>query len=136
MDVSDRKQPSIPVANGSLQIVVVGSCASGKSTLVKALRSCGFDAFACAQEHSAVPDLWRHQKPDLVVFLEADLAAVRRRRSPTWPETIYWAQRQRLVNARQAADVIIDTSKVDVESTVRLVLREARQRVFELGVDA
>jgi GTPase SAR1 family protein len=116
-------------ADGPLQIVVVGACASGKSTLVQALRARGFDAFSCAQEHSSVPDLWRHRRPDLVVFLEVDLTTIRQRRSPTWSETIYRAQRQRLKNAIQAADVVIDTSRVDVNTTVRLVEEAANRRV-------
>ena len=110
------------------RIIVVGNCASGKSTLVDALRAEGLDAYACAQEHSAVPDLWNHQKPDLLVFLEADLASIRCRRTPTWPETIYLAQRQRLAEARISADLVIDTTSVDLTSSVRMVGDLVRRR--------
>ncbi len=104
------------------RIVVVGTCASGKSTLVEALRSHGLDAYACAQEHSEVKTLWRHLVPDHVVFLETDLATIRKRRSPNWPETIYELQIIRLENAKSVAEVIIDTSVTPLEETVERVL--------------
>lgn len=104
------------------RIVVVGTCASGKSTLVEALRSHGCDAYACAQEHSEVKMLWKHLLPDHVVFLETDLATIRERRSPNWPETIFNLQIARLENAKAAAKVIVDTSVVSVDETVKIVL--------------
>src|SRR3954454_17529511 len=92
----------------SPRIVVVGSCASGKSTLVAALRARGFDASVCAQEHSEIPTLWNHTMPDFLVLLEAKLATVRERRGRAWPEPIYVMQQRRLENARRAAHVIVD----------------------------
>src|SRR5688500_4392077 len=68
------------------KIVVVGSCATGKTTVVTALRAAGLDAYACGQEHSEVRTLWRHASPDVVVMLEADLATIRGRRGRHWPE--------------------------------------------------
>jgi len=104
------------------RIVVVGTCASGKSTLVEALRSRGLDAYACAQEHSEVKTLWKHLLPDHVVFLETDLATIRERRSPNWPETIFNLQITRLENAKAAAKVVVDTSMTSVDETVEKVL--------------
>lgn len=109
------------------KVVVVGTCASGKSTLVAALRDVGIDASACAQEHSEIPTLWNHTEPDVLVMLDVDLATIRDRRSPTWPEPIYQAQRRRLENARSAADVIIDSNAKSVEESVATVCAEVQR---------
>jgi len=109
------------LSNREPKIVVVGSCASGKSTVVTALRAAGYDAYVCAQEHSEVRTLWRHGDPDFVVLLEADLAVVRDRRDEHWPESIYRAQGRRLKEARAAANVIIDTGLVSIEDAVNRV---------------
>ncbi len=95
------------------RIVVVGPCASGKSTLVRNLRNHGFDAYACAQEHSAVPRLWAHQEPDVVIALRTGLETIRKRRGAEWSETIYEAQMHRLHDAYEAAGLTIDTSDDD-----------------------
>jgi GTPase SAR1 family protein len=106
-----------------LRVVVVGPCASGKSTLAGRLRSYGLDAYVCAQEHSEIGTLWRHLDPDAVIALDVDLATVRRRRGDDWPETIYREQRRRLAPARAAADAIIDTSSLDADQAVEVALR-------------
>lgn len=106
------------------RVVVVGSCATGKSTLVAALRAAGVDAYVCAQEHSEIPTLWKRGDPDFVVALEADLETVRRRRNAAnWPEEIYRAQRRRLRNACSHADLVIDTARHDALESASLVLR-------------
>jgi broad-specificity NMP kinase len=115
------------IESESPRVVVVGTCASGKSTLVSALRELGVDAYVCAQEHSEVPTLWNHAHPDFVVLLEADLQTIRKRRSPTWPESIFLEQQRRLLNARAAANVIIDTDVTGVDQAVALV-RESLER--------
>jgi broad-specificity NMP kinase len=100
-----------------MRVAVVGTCASGKSSVVAALRDRGFDAYAVAQEHSAIPTLWAHLAPDRVVFLEASLATVRQRRhADAWPEWIYAVQRERLDDARANADVIIATDDLSVDA--------------------
>ena len=114
--------------NQGQRIVVVGSCASGKSTLVAALRAYGFEAYACAQEHSGIKTLWRHYNPDLVVLLETDLRTIRSRRSPTWPSNLYRVQRRRLASARSAANVIINTATTDIPTSVELVVDELAGR--------
>jgi deoxyadenosine/deoxycytidine kinase len=101
--------------------VVVGPCASGKTTLVERLRALGYDARVSGQEHSAVRDLWRRTGPDVVIALDVDLATIRRRRSPEWSEQIYRAQRQRLERAFAAADLMIDTGEHDEDAVVALV---------------
>lgn len=92
-------------------VVVVGPCASGKSTIVEGLRERGFDAYSVAQEHSIIRDLWRRREPDLVIFLDVSLDAIRARRgNPNWPEWIYDLQMERLEPARTNATVVVDTS--------------------------
>ena len=94
----------------SPRIVVVGPCASGKSTLVEALRAQGYDASVSAQEHSAVPRLWERTAPDVLIALVADIEAVRERRGADWPGWLHDVQEERLTNAQDAADLVIDTS--------------------------
>ena len=111
------------------RIVVVGHCASGKSSVVAALRELGYDAHVCGQEHSIVRDLWRHSRPDVLVALAVDLPSIRRRRSPTWPAPIYEAQQQRLAPAFAAADLVIDTTRHDLAGVVAIAsawLQESR----------
>ncbi|MBP9503378.1 MAG: hypothetical protein KBF17_14555, partial [Candidatus Promineofilum sp.] len=53
--------PAPPLPAPLLRVAVVGPCASGKSTLVAALRAAGYDARHPAQEHSFVKDMWRRR---------------------------------------------------------------------------
>lgn len=95
------------------RIVVVGPCASGKSSLVTALRERGYDAHAAAQEHSIIATLWRNQNPDVLIALQADISTVRERRGYQWPEWLHEVQAERLREAVTAADLVIDTSRLD-----------------------
>ncbi|HEY7035890.1 MAG TPA: hypothetical protein VH482_31435 [Thermomicrobiales bacterium] len=116
-------EPEQSATSSPIRVVVVGPCASGKSTLAARLRDHGFDAYVCAQEHSEIPTLWRHLGPDVVIALDVDLATVRARRGAEWPEAIYVAQVRRLVEARAAADVVIDTASLDVDATLEAALQ-------------
>jgi hypothetical protein len=105
------------------RVVVVGHCAAGKSSLVEQLRHDGIDAVTAAQEHSAVPELWKHSGADVLVFLDVDLETVRRRRGRQWSETIYDAQELRLGSARRSADLVIDTAKAPLDEVVERTRR-------------
>jgi deoxyadenosine/deoxycytidine kinase len=111
-----------------LRVAVVGHCASGKSTLVTALRGHGFDASAVAQEHSGIAWLWRHSDPDVLIYLDVPLATVRDRRGQEWPQAVYDAQEERLAEARAHADVIIDTATMNVREMTAHVLSFLRER--------
>jgi dephospho-CoA kinase len=117
-----------PAQLHSPRVVVVGPCASGKTTLVRLLRERGVDAYVCSQEHSIVRDLWRRQHPDVVVALEVDLETIRARRGDDWSAAIYEEQRRRLEGARNAADLIIDTAHVTPEEAAGRVLALLRSR--------
>ncbi len=103
-------------------IVVVGVCGAGKSTLVQGLRALGYRARECVQEHSGVPALWRWRgRPGVLVYLEASLEAVCRRRGVRWGEEVLADQRERLADARRHCDLYIDTDP--------LTALEVRERV-------
>ncbi len=110
-------RPSDPNADPR-RIVIVGPCASGKSTLARALRDLGYDAHVCSQEHSFIPNLWRRSEPDVLIAIEVDLPTLRRRRGPTWSAVLYAAQRHRLAPAFAAADLVLDSATLGKESMV------------------
>lgn len=106
-----------------MRVVVVGHCASGKSSLVEGLRGQGYDAYSVAQEHSISADLWARQQPDVLIFLDVSLASIRSRRaSPNWPSAVYELQRGRLHDARAAADLTIDTDALDQHGVIEAAL--------------
>lgn len=111
----------MPSIRRSSSVVVVGPCASGKSTLVRGLLSHGFEARVCAQEHSAVPTLWCHQGRPTLIGLTAELETIRVRRQPRWSRTLHEAQLDRLADAYANADLIIETDTL----SSRVVLEEA-----------
>ena len=103
-------------------IVVVGPCAAGKTTLVDALVAQGYKAYAVAQEHSVIKDLWSRRSPDVLIALDLDLSVVRERRSPTWSADIYARQHERLQPAFDVADLLIDTGEHDIGDALRMTL--------------
>jgi hypothetical protein len=105
------------------RIAVVGPCASGKSTLVRALRMHGYDAHVTSQEHSAVPGLWRRSDPGIVIALNADLESIRLRRgNPRWSRKVWEDQQARLRDAFEHADFLADTSARSTNDVVGEVL--------------
>lgn len=92
------------------RVIVVGPCASGKSTLVQRLREIGYDAQVCAQEHSEIPGLWRRSSPAATLALDLGIEALRRRRDEHRSELILARQRARLADAFASATALIDTS--------------------------
>ena len=104
-------------------IVVVGVCASGKTTLTRALRRLGLNARQVLQEHSYVPDMWlRLAHPDLLIYLDADADTIRRRRrSESWPDWLRLAEVKRLRHALEHCDLYVktdDLSPSEVEAIV------------------
>lgn len=109
-------------------IVVVGPCASGKSTLVDALTDVGYQASACGQEHSDIPTLWRHTDPDIVIALDVSLEELRHRRGLDWPEFLWRTQQRRLDDARSHATWCVDTSTMSPSQLVPLVIELLESR--------
>lgn len=100
------------------KIVVVGPCASGKSTLAAALRGLGYDVYVCGQEHSAIADLWQRAGPDVLIALDVDLPTLRWRRGGSWSATLYAVQRRRLASAFAVADLVLDGGALSQEMVV------------------
>jgi len=99
------------------RLTIVGPCAAGKTTLVANLRARGLDAHAVAQEHSGVAYLWQLAEPDLLIFLDVDLATTAARRRREWPVSFYETQQGRLAHARAHADLYLDGSTLTPEET-------------------
>lgn len=104
-------------------IIVVGPCASGKTTLARELAKSGIPVRICGQEHSSIRELWRTMNPDVLVALAIDLATLRARRHDRWPEHLFSVQQQRLASAFATADLVIDTSRVRPDQAALMVRR-------------
>lgn len=116
-------------------IKVVGISGSGKSTLVKCLRFRGFDARPVSQEHSDVPDLWqRFDHPFALIYLSVSLAEqTNRRPTQTWTYTDLAREQMRLANAREAADLRVDTSNLNPEQVCEVVVAYLNRIGIEHG---
>ncbi len=92
-------------------IAIVGVCTSGKSTLISLLSPLGYNCRHIAQEHSYVPDMWqRLSDPDVLIYLEVTYEISLQRKKLNWTMAEYEEQLFRLRHARQAADIVVDTS--------------------------
>lgn len=104
-------------------IAIVGPCASGKSSLVQALRERGHNAREVLQEHSYVPTMWqRITQPDVLVYLDVSEETARERRATTAPKGWYRTLDQRLFHARQHADLYLQTDEMSPQEIVDDVL--------------
>lgn len=108
-----------------MKVAVVGTCASGKSSIVAALRERGLDAYSVAQEHSAISRLWDHLHPDRLVYLSISLDTLRARRDDdSWPEWIYQTQLERLSSAREHAHLVISTDSTTIDQVADAISSE------------
>lgn len=112
-----------------LIVAVVGVCASGKTSLVKQLQNNGIDAYNVAQEHSGIPRLWRRRCPDVLVLLDVNLAQARQRRNVPWGEERLTVQRQRLEDARNHADIVIQTDGLTIEEVAQKVVEYIKRGI-------
>lgn len=100
-------------------IAVVGPCASGKSTLVRALREQGYNAREIKQEHSYVETMWKEfTRPDLLIYLEVSQEVAGQRRAAEADASWWDRLQQRLRHARQHADLHINTDRLSPEEVV------------------
>ena len=105
-----------------MRIAIVGICASGKTTLVRGLREAGYDAYNVAQEHSCIHDFWNKHHPDVLVMIDATLAAADQRRVVTWGRDRSDTQHEWLAHARKHADLYIQTDHLDAEAVKNKVI--------------
>ena len=104
-------------------IAVVGPCASGKTSLVRELRSRGYNVRELAQEHSLVPDMWRrftHAK--LLVYLDVSPSVACQRRGMASPPRWWSKVPRRLWLARREADLCILTDSLTPRQILDLTL--------------
>jgi hypothetical protein len=119
------QNPKSKIQN-KVDVLVVGVCSSGKSTLVRGLREAGYDARACAQEHSYVPHLWQLSNPTVLIYLDASLHTIRRRRRAKWHQSVLDEEHHRLSHAREHCHLYISTDGLlpeDVASKAKAFLR-------------
>jgi len=116
-----------------MHVIIVGACAAGKTTLAENLTRLGYDAVTVAQEHSYVPTLWRHTCPDIVIYLDATLTAIRKRREIDWDEEHLAEERARLADARQACHLYVKTDDLNADQVFRRVRRFLEKRERELS---
>lgn len=108
-------------------IAVVGPCAAGKSSLVRRLEALGYNARHVAQDHSYVPDMWRRlTRPDLLIYLDAELSTIARRRRIAWGERYLADERHRLRHARQHCHLYLPTDDLSEEQVLQKVLNFLR----------
>lgn len=107
-----------------LLIGVVGPCNSGKSILKRGLEKNGFQVRHIAQEHSFAPRMWEKiGNPDLLVYLDVSFETTVKRGKTNWTIKDYLIQVDRLENARQSADLRIDTNNKSPQIILDQVLR-------------
>jgi RNase adaptor protein for sRNA GlmZ degradation len=112
-------------------VVVVGVCSSGKSTLVEALKEKGYQAHAVSQEHSYVPHLWQRTDPDVLIYLDASIHTIRGRGRTRWRQALLDEEHRRLHHAREHSDIYIPTdclSPHDVAARVLTFLKSKERR--------
>lgn len=111
-------------------IKVVGVSASGKSTLVRALREHGYDARAVSQEHSYSATLWKQfDVPRILVYLDSTLEAQQQRRPDvTWDAANLAAERQLLQNAQAEADLRLNTAQLSGAEVLHLAIAYLRTK--------
>ncbi len=110
--------------SGHTIIGIVGPCAAGKSTLIKALTDRGIPAKHIAQEHSFVPTMWeRLTSPDILIFLDVSFEGSMKRRKQNWSLADYQEQHRRLRHARQNANLYLDTTNLSPKEVLEKVLQ-------------
>lgn len=104
-------------------IGVVGPCASGKSTLVAALRLKNYHARHIAQEHSYLRDMWKQiADPDFLIYLDVSFDISIMRTGTSWDRRIFEKQVARLEHARSHADLYIQTDELKPQQVLNIVL--------------
>lgn len=104
-------------------IAVVGPCASGKSSLVAALRERGYNAREVVQEHSCVPTMWqRITGPDLLIYLDVSWEVARQRQSMELKAAWWDKLARRLAHARRHADFYLQTDELTPQAVLARVL--------------
>lgn len=114
-----------------LDILVVGPCASGKSTLVRGLRDKGYaGARQVAQEHSGVRNLWsKRGRPQVLIYLDARFETMNlRQKRMDWTQALLDEQHARLDSARRACDLYLPTDELAIAEVLETVIDFLQRR--------
>lgn len=104
-------------------IGIVGPCAAGKTTLVSRLKEHSYAGKHIAQEHSYVADMWKRlSDPHVLIYLDVSYPLSLERRKMNWSEKEYHEQLHRLRNARENADLYINTDILTTDEVFNMVL--------------
>ncbi len=95
-----------------LDVIVVGPCAAGKSSLVTRLRADGFRLRSVSQEHSYVPYMWQRHDPDVMIYLDLRLDTLHRRGRRGWTQQMLDEQHRRLAYARAHCHLYLATDQL------------------------
>ncbi len=113
-------------------ILIVGVCASGKTTLAAGLRELGYNAFSFAQEHSVSSTLWQRFQPDVLIVLHCRLETIKRRKEISWGLKRYRLQLARLEHAASRASLFVATD----EFTPKQLIDHVQEKLAGLGIEA
>lgn len=106
------------------KIGIVGPCGAGKSTLAAGLKKYGYEVRHIAQEHSYVATMWRKiTNPDILIFLDVSYELTKIRRRLNWTEAEFAEQHYRLRDARQNANLYIETDPLTPAQVLQQVLQ-------------
>lgn len=109
-------------------ILVVGVCASGKTTVVNRLIERGFRAKSIAQEHSSAPRMWTRLQPAFLVVLDCSFKTVLKRRKVTWGPERLQRQRKVLSHARRHCDLYLHTDNLSVDEVVERIIGSYQEK--------
>lgn len=76
-----------------------------------------------AQEHSYVKNMWKRlTNPDILIFLDVSFEMTLKRRKLNWNIQEYQEQHNRLSNAREYANLYIQTDELSAEEVHSVVI--------------
>lgn len=111
-------------------VLIVGVCASGKTTLAGGLQELGYNASSFAQEHSVTPFVWRRKKPDFLIFLICKYETIKNRKNINWGYSEYLRQVDWLNDAYKHAHLVVVTDVFTPEELIRHVDSLLRHRAL------
>lgn len=115
---------------GNITILVVGICASGKSSVIKELQQLGFKAKTCAQEHSCVESMWTKLESDVLIFLDCSYETVKKRRDVPWGLKRIQSQKEKLQDALDNCDLYLKTDNLTLQETVERIVEYLKEEDF------
>ena len=97
---------------------------------MQGLEKHGYRCRHIAQEHSYVKSMWQVlTNPDILIFLHCSFENSTSRRKLNWLPADYEEQQRRLSHAREHADLIVDTDKMDSDEVLTRVLDYLKDRI-------